>query len=352
MSRSGLHVLGAALFGALVVGGCFPAASEAHGPLTPVASSYVARVGSVPAGLEAKVVDGDQQMWLRATPRKTVVVLDYRGAPYLRFSSSGVEVNQNSAMYYLNQTPVAQPPPPSLTRATPPKWQRLTRGHDYRWHDGRLHALATVALPPGVAYVGRWSLPVLIDGRLGSIAGGVWHAQRPSIVWFWPIAVLLLCILAAWRVRQPRLDALVIRGVAVAALTAVAAAAIARGLHGRPGVSVLQLVELAVVLALVLWGLRRVLFASPGYFSFFVVAVLAVWEGIELLPTLLNGFVLVAAPAFVARAAAVVCLGCGAGLLLCAFRVADQPRRSPTGAPPQLADELDGEDDTAIESLV
>ena len=40
----------------------------------------------------------------------TVVVLDYRGAPYLRFSRSGVDVNQASSMYYLNQTPAETPP--------------------------------------------------------------------------------------------------------------------------------------------------------------------------------------------------------------------------------------------------
>jgi hypothetical protein len=29
----------------------------------------------------------------------------HRGAPYLRFSPTGVEVNLHSSMYYLNQTP-------------------------------------------------------------------------------------------------------------------------------------------------------------------------------------------------------------------------------------------------------
>ena len=129
-------------------------------------------------------------------------------------SRSGVEVNQNSAMYYLNQTPVAETPPSGLTRRTPPSWQRVSGGHDYGWHDGRLHALATVALSPGVAYVGRWSIPVLVDGRLSSISGGLWHADDPSIVWFWPIVVLLACVLAARRVRRPALDALVARVLA------------------------------------------------------------------------------------------------------------------------------------------
>ncbi len=291
-----------------------------------MASSYLAKVTAAPVGLDAKVIDGDQRMWLRVPASETVLVRDYRGAPYLRFSRAGVEVNQNSAMYYLNQTPVAETPPSNLTAATPPSWHRVSGGHEYGWHDGRLHALATVALSPGVAFVGRWSVPLLVDGRLSPISGGLWHADNPSIVWFWPIVVLLLCVLAAWRVRRAALDATVSRLVAVAVLIATAAAALARGLHGRPTVGVLQLIELAVVLAFVAWGLRRVLLQRPGYFSYFVIAFVALWEGVVLIPTLLHGFVLVALPAFVARASAVVCLGGGVGLLVLAFRLSDQPQ--------------------------
>jgi hypothetical protein len=325
MSRSRPKLVALAAFAALIAIAAFPSAAIAHGPVAPVASSYLARVTEVPAGLEAKVIDGDQRMWLRVPERETIVVLDYRGAPYLRFARTGVEVNQNSAMYFLNQTPVAETPPSNLTAATPASWHRVSGGHDYGWHDGRLHALATVALSPGVAFVGRWSVPLLVDGRLRPISGGLWHADNPSIVWFWPIVVLLLCVLAAWRVRRPVLDALVSRVVAVAVLIAIAAAGIGQGLHGRPTVGVLQLIELVIVLAFVAWGLYRVLLQRPGYFSYFVVAFVALWEGVVLIPTLLHGFVLIALPASVARASAVVCLGGGVSLLVLVFRLSDQP---------------------------
>jgi hypothetical protein len=170
-----------------------------------VASSYVAKLGQVPRGLHAKVVDGDLRMWLEAPPSATVVVRDYRGAPYLRFSRSGVEVNESSAMYYLNQTPVAATPPTNLSPSTPPSWHRVTAAHAYSWHDGRLHALAGVAISPGTSYVGRWSIPLRVDGTPASLSGTVWHAPDASIVWFWPIVVLLACVFAAWRVGNPRL---------------------------------------------------------------------------------------------------------------------------------------------------
>jgi hypothetical protein len=155
---------------ALAVMAALADVAAAHGPVAPVATSYLATVSSVPAGIEAKVIDGYVRIWLRVSPSMTVAVLDYRHAPYLRFSRSGVQVNLNSTMWYLNQTPVAETPPADLRPSTPPHWQSVSSGHDYEWHDGRLQALAAVALAPGTTYLGRWSIPLQIDGRRGAVS--------------------------------------------------------------------------------------------------------------------------------------------------------------------------------------
>jgi len=331
----------AAVLGVSVALSVFPAAAQAHGPVAPAASSYFAKILRLPAGLDAKVVDGDLRMWMRVPADETVVVVDYRGAPYLRFSSSGVVVNENSSMYYLNQTPVPVTPPASLTASTPPKWHRVSGGHAYEWHDGRLHALAAVALTPGVSFVGRWNLPLRINGRLASINGGLWHADNPSIVWFWPIVVLVACVLAAWRVRRPDVDALVARVLANVALVGITITALGVELHGRPTVTILQLVELAMILAFVGWGLSRALVRQPGYFTCFLIGVGAVWAGGVLITTLLYGFVLIPLPAFLARTVTVVCLGAGAALLLLVFRLADISDRRAGRA--QSADAVDRE---------
>jgi hypothetical protein len=299
------------------------ASAEAHGPVAPIASSYLARVVSLPPGLDAKVIDGDQRMWLDVAPTKTVIVLDYRGAPYLRFTPAGIDVNQNSAMYYLNQTP-AEVPPSGLTPQTLPKWSNVSGGHSLSWHDGRLHALASVAIAPGRSYVGRWTIPLRINGRPNAIAGGLWHADSPSIVWFWPIVVLILCTLAARRVHRPELDALTARLLAVPTLLATAVAALGRELHGRPTVTATQLITLAIVLAFVAWALRQVLFRRPNYFTYFPIAFVALWEGLNVVSTLLNGFVLAAVPALLARVAAVLCIGGGVSLLIVPARL-DRP---------------------------
>jgi hypothetical protein len=308
---------------AVIVLAATPTVALAHGPVAPVATSYLAKIDSVPAGLEAKIVDGYVRMWLRVPRGETVVVLDYRGAPYLRFTAVGVEVNENSEMYYLNQTPYAWTPPPGLRRTTPPRWQPSSSGQAYEWHDGRLQALASVALAPGRAYVGRWSVPILVDGRPTAISGGLWHAASPSLVWFWPVFVLLACVLAAWRVQSPELDRRVARVLGMAALVALSVACLARELHGRPGVSASQYVELVLVLAFAALQARRVISGRAGYFSYLVIGFVALWQGLELFTTLLDGYVLVTLPAAVVRTATAVCLGSAVGLGLFVFRLED-----------------------------
>ncbi len=318
------------LLGTLVA---FPSAAQAHGPVSPVASSYLARVNSVPAGIQAKVVDGDQRLWLSVQRSETAIVLDYQGAPYLRFSPSGVSVNAHSAMYYLNHTP-AETPPTSITRATPPDWRSVSGGHDYVWHDGRLHALASVAISSGTSLVGTWRISVLTAGRLSAISGGLWHASDPSLVWFWPIVVLLACVLAAVRLRNSALDLLLARALGVTALAATTLGGIGRELYGRPTVGAFQLIVIGIVAAFALWALPGAV--RGQWVPLLVIAFAALWVGGLLVPTLLHGFVLMAIPAFPTRAAAVACLACAPAVVLLVFRLAlsedrSDPQRSEAG---------------------
>ena len=334
----------AALLGAVICSVLLPGTAQAHGgSVQPVATNYLAKVTRVPAGLDAKVVDGDLRLWLRAPASTTVIVLDYRGAPYLRFDRRGVEVNHNSAMYYLNQTPVVETPPANLTASTPPDWAPASSSHDYNWHDGRLHALATIALAPGTSDGGTWTIPIMTDGHRTAISGGLWHAGRPSLVWFWPILVLLACVLAASRLRHPTLDRRLARAVGITALLALAVAGVGRELHGHPTVSPTQYVELGIILAFVAWGLYRLLH-QHGYFTYFMISLAVLWQGLSLIPVLRDGFVLINLPAFVARTATLLCLACGAAILLLVFRLAELPERKTAGTRQTTTEELEAED--------
>ena len=327
--RQRVRYAGVMLLVAVSVLALAPDRAAAHGPVAPVATSYLARIRSVPAGFQAKVVDGYVRIWLKVPAGDTVVVEDYlAGVPYLRFTPAGVAVNHNASMYYYNQTPVAETPPRNLRGSTPPSWHQISSGHTYEWHDGRLQDLANEALLPGTSYVGPWRIPLIVNGRPELIGGGLFHHARPSIVWFWPIAVILACVLAAWRLGRPDVDRLVARGLGAAAITGLSVAAIARGLHGRPGVPPVQVVEMAAVLAFGAWALYRVATDRPGYFPYFAIAFVALWEGFNTAGTLINHYVLLALPAGVSRAASVLCLGAGVGILLIVFRLAEPPRRA------------------------
>jgi hypothetical protein len=314
--------------------GCLtaPAQALAHGPVNPAASSYLASVHHAPAGLRAIVVDGDQRLWLHVDSRLTVLVLDYRGAPYLRFTPRGIEVNRSSAMYYSNQVPAEQPPPGSGP-STRPSWTSVGTGHSYSWHDGRLHALAATALTPGSRYAGAWTIPLRVGGRPATISGGLSYAPNPSLVWFWPILVTLLCVLAGLRVHRSELDRRMARALALAAIAGVAVAGTGEELHGRPGVADGQYVLLAIVLAFVAWALQRLLRRQEGWFGYFVIALAAIWEGASLIGVVTHGFVLIALPALLARVAVVVCLGAGAALLPVVFRLAEVPERTRAAQP-------------------
>jgi hypothetical protein len=297
-----------------------PGSAQAHGAIDPVASSYLARIGAVPQGMRVSVVDGDLRLWLEVPSGKSVVVLDYQGAPYLRFRDGRVWANENSEMYYFNQTPPATPPL-GLKRSAPERWVQVGSGNSYQWHDGRLHAFALEALAPGSSYVGPWRIPIIVNGRRVAVSGTLWYRGGPSIAWLWPIAILVLCVLAAWRLRESRIDALVARALAGLTLFGIALAAAGRDFHGRPGLSIVGVVEFTLIAGLTAWTAWRVARDRAGAFTFFLVSVAGVWEAISLIPTLFNGYVLLAVPAFLGRLAMIVCLGGAIALVLPSVRV-------------------------------
>jgi hypothetical protein len=94
-----------------------------------------------------------------------------------------------------------------------------------------------------------------------------------------------------------------------------------------------QLVVLVLMLAFALWALRGLLVGRHNWFGFFLIAVAAVYEGANLVGVLVHGFVLVALPAFVARAAVAVGLAAGLALLPVIFRIAEQPEAVAATAP-------------------
>jgi hypothetical protein len=304
--------------------GALPAVAAADGPVTPTATNYLARVTHVPIGIQAKVVNAYLNLWMKAPAAATVTVLDYGGAPWVRFTAAGVAINHNSVEYYLSQVPVPAVPPKKLTRRTPPHWVKVSSGHAYQWREGRLHALATIALTPGESYVGQWRIPLTINARATTITGGIWHRGSPSLLWFWPILVLIACALAAWRVRSAELDSRLSRGLALLLLACVAVGMGGKYLHGSPGVNAGSLALLVITLAVLGAITGRLLSGQSGGPLLIFTAVVALWAGLTLLPVLTHGYALVALPLFLVRVIAATLLGGAISLALFGVRALDR----------------------------
>jgi hypothetical protein len=312
------------LVAAVVLCATLPAAAAADGPVTPTATNYLARVTHVPAGVEAKVVDEYLNLWMRVPPAAHVTVLDFGGAPWVRFTPAGVAINHNSPEYYYSQVPVPAVAPKGLTRTTPPRWITVSTGHTYQWREGRLHALATIALAPGETYVGKWHIPLTVNGHAATITGGIWHRGPPSFVWFWPVLVLIACALAAWRVHSAELDRRLSRLIALLLLACVAIGMGGKYLHGSPGVTAGSVVLLVITLAVEGAIAGRLLSGRSGGPLLIFTAVVALWAGLTLLPVLTHGYALVALPLFLVRVVAAALLGGAISLALFGVRALDR----------------------------
>jgi hypothetical protein len=300
-----------------------PATAAADGPVSPTATDFYAKATQVPAGIQAKVVDEYLNLWVKAGPTARVVVLDFRGAPWARFTPAGVSVNTNSEEYYLSQVPVPAVPPLGLTASTPPHWKRVSSGHSYQWREGRLHALATIALRPGQTFIGHWHIAVIVNGRRAVISGGIWHRGAPSIIWFWPILVLIVCVLAGWRVQSRSLDRRLSTWLALALLVLGCVGIAGKYLHGSPSVTAGNLI-LLVVTVLIFGFVAVRLFRRPSGPLLLVSTVLALWVGLTLLPVLTHGYALISLPLFLTRAIAAALLGGAVALVPFSVRMLDR----------------------------
>jgi hypothetical protein len=319
---------GLALAVALLAAAMLPSTASAHvGRVAPAATNYLARISHLPAGLEARVVDGDQAMWLRVSPALNVVVLGLRGEQYLRFTSAGVAVNTRSATWFLNRLR-PQVVPHGLTSRTPPRWQTLTARHWWTWHEDRMHALVLAAHPSGNTYLGRWTVPLVIDGRRTAIRGGLWQSAPASLLWFWPLLLAVVCFPALLKLREARLEAPVGAGLAFLALVASTVARLGRELYGRPSVSSWQLVLVAVTclvaVALAVVFNRREWRMIGGL----AIGIAAAYQGLALVSTLRDGWVLAAIPSWLERTSTAVSLASGVALVVVSITVGASDRET------------------------
>jgi len=148
----------------------------------------VAGLDPLVLGVSVNVVGGDARLRLSNYSGKPVVVLGYRGEPFLRFGRGGVYENTRSPSVYLSRTrlPVASRVPSSASAAAPAEWRKVAPGFSYAWFDHRIHWTQRDP-PPGVKkeprkiqLVFRWQVPALAEGKRFVISGQLGYAPPPA----------------------------------------------------------------------------------------------------------------------------------------------------------------------------
>jgi hypothetical protein len=156
-----------ALVAVALLGSAGPAAADAAGP-TDYRTEIVALDPAVD-GVTASVVGGDSFLRLEVAPGTEVLVVGYRGEPFIRFLPSGiVEENRRSPSWYLSQDRYGTTAVPAdVTEDAEPDWVQVASDGSWAWHDHRSHWMGTA--PPLGAEPGDVVLeavvPLEVDGR-------------------------------------------------------------------------------------------------------------------------------------------------------------------------------------------
>lgn len=152
-------------------------------------SNYRAVVTAIrPAAPTMAVTVGVGGQWVRVTNQGAaeIVVLGYRGEPFLRLSQNRVQVNELSST--AAETGQTRGAPASQDRAAAPSWVQLREGDSATWTDARLDA------PVGAAE--SWQLPLIVGGQQVTVVGTRERIPPPS-PWPWVGALVLLAAAVA-----------------------------------------------------------------------------------------------------------------------------------------------------------
>jgi hypothetical protein len=255
-----------------------PPTAAAHIRSSILAVDYRASVFPHPAAISARVYLSDRALRLGVAPGHRLVVLGYQGEPFLRLTSAGVEVNQGS----LTAAGVG-----FATRSGGVGWRLRSRTPSVIWHDARLRGL-----PPGVER-GRWTIPLVLDGRRVGLTGELVRVSRPA-TWGWfllgvPFVVGAAVLLSRRRRPELRIGAVAF-GLAATACMLVADAAFVFDTYASEG----KWLEFGNVLV---FGLVGAAFAVRGPLQGRAVAggvlgLLALSIGLSHIPVFLHGLVL------------------------------------------------------------
>jgi hypothetical protein len=274
---------------ALLVALCAPAVAQAHAGQTS-GTDYRSAVTSVPAGVSARIVGGDDRIEITRTTAHEVVVLGYGGEPYLRLDTQGTWQNRNSAAVALNDVRTTTQAIPATATKLAPDWVQTGTGSSVVFHDHRTHWMASQppakvrANPSQVQRLYDWSIPLTVDGKPAELRGDLTWLGAPT-TWLWwtllGIAVALGILVGLLR-RVPVAPAAIIG--TLAAVLAALITGVSQQLDlpdGRTGA--LVAVAIGVALLAVALGLGHRLRAVPAHATTVLLLVALIAGGVQLI---------------------------------------------------------------------
>ena len=182
--------------------------------------------------IDVQIIGGDSFVQLTAAPGTDVIVVGYRGEPYLWFQPDGtVSENRNAPTTYQNASRYGTDAPDDADPGATPDWNEVASDHRWAWHDHRTHWMQTtrpLGAEPGdqileavvplvvndatvsVTVASTWqpapsSVPVWLGGIVGVMFAAGWWAARRRGVAAMPLLVppaVLALVVGVWQFRS------------------------------------------------------------------------------------------------------------------------------------------------------
>jgi hypothetical protein len=165
-------------------------------------------------GLEVKVVEAGSRLEAENRTDQELLVLGYKGEPYLRVGPEGVFQNRLSPATYINASRKGGTPPPEAEQAKvgDTDWEKVSSEPIARWHDHRIHWMGNINPPevrndPDKRHVikmnandPQWSVPMRLGTQDVAAKGDlVWVPGPSPLPWFALIAASLAVVVVLAR---------------------------------------------------------------------------------------------------------------------------------------------------------
>jgi hypothetical protein len=158
---------------------------RAHGGRSADVRAVLGPLPAALAGMRIEVHETIAPQLVLANPTQRVVeVVDDRGRPFLRIGPDGVEGDTAAPAWYRTYAP-GTVVPASAVRSAAPRWLRARSEPSFGWFEPRIDA-SKIEVPHAVidagvaADVGRWEIPLHVDGSPVTLAGAFRYEPPPS----------------------------------------------------------------------------------------------------------------------------------------------------------------------------